>query len=131
MIGLRELHAENLAYVELKSLDALADETLKCFTENCPCIKVLLLKNCRKVSSLGIAAVAATLKESLVRDKGSRLNLSICTLAQECINLTGVHDVSDDAILALAEHCPNLTKALCHGCSRVSGSAFVKVSLQS
>lgn len=79
MIGLRELHAENLAYVELKSLDALADDTLKCLTENCLRIKVLLLKKCRKVSSLGIAAVAATLKESLVRDKGSRLNLSICT----------------------------------------------------
>jgi hypothetical protein len=108
--GLKSLKAPHLSIVNLKHCDGLTDATLEKLVQTCNCIKKLVLKNCSKITSVGIKVVAESLQGHM-----------------EWLSLDGVNKITDSGVIALSHFCPNLQTLHCHGCTLVGSEGFAQL----
>lgn len=90
--------------LQLSGVQAVNDEFLITVAKCCLSLKDLSIKACRDVNDAGICALA-----------------QYCPL--ECIVLSGVSNITDKSVYALANGCPYLKEIYVSGCSKVTRPA--------
>jgi hypothetical protein len=74
----------------------LTDATLTVCAQHCPLLKCISIKRCHEVTTAGVTA--------LVSKVGCQLST---------VNLEDCFRLGDEAVVAIAEHCPRLTQIMC------------------
>jgi hypothetical protein len=93
----------------VESCGWLTDATLAVCAKQCPLVKKLTLSECPFVSNAGVRALVSSL--------GSNLRV---------VNLKHCAQLGDDALLAVAEHCPLLKNFVCK--ANMSDAAVAKLA---
>ncbi|KAL5021116.1 hypothetical protein ScPMuIL_000271 [Solemya velum] len=107
--GLTYLKSEKLKSLNLKDCVSITTEGVVIIVNSNPFLKELVLEGCSKVDDKVFKAIAMVLQDNLER------------------LYTGVYSMSDDSLGALSEFCPNLLSLNLYGCTRIGGTALIKL----
>lgn len=130
-------HMPNLTSLDLSWSANITDHGVVFVTENCPALRRLVLELLSKVTNLSLSALADN-SPHLVE-----LNVNWCyklktegfvNFAAHCTRLERLDftrcEVLDDTVLALAEHCPDLTHLNLYECYKLTDRSVLAVAAQ-
>ncbi|PVD30524.1 hypothetical protein C0Q70_09791 [Pomacea canaliculata] len=104
VLSLVTVMCHELTLLELSGHTLVNDEILYQLAENCPKLSHLGIKGCRQVT-----------------------DDAICEIARCCpiksLVLSGIHNLTDKCIFALANSCPHLKEIYLNGCAQISPAA--------
>ncbi|KNA14613.1 hypothetical protein SOVF_105790 [Spinacia oleracea] len=126
-----QLHELDLSQSLSRSF-GVTDSDLSVIATGFPCLRILLLCNCKGITDTGLAAIGSNLHslQSLdvshcrkVTDKG----LSAVTLGcndLRSLHLTGCRFVTDGTLKSLSENCHKLEELVLQGCTTITDSGL-------
>jgi hypothetical protein len=86
----------NLTHLNCKTCDGFTDAALAVCAQHCPLLESIILEDCAFVTNDGV--------RNLLSQSGNKLRY---------VHLGSCDKLSDDAVLAVAQHCPNLELLVC------------------
>ncbi|XP_071090171.1 F-box/LRR-repeat protein 2-like [Haliotis cracherodii] len=107
--GLSQITSPCLWKADFRGCHALLNNGIATLVQKNPSLQHLVLVDCPKIDEKIFSIVAVSLQASLEEVE------------------TSLHTVTDDSLLQLATHCPNLQRLDLNGCTRVGKDALVKL----
>lgn len=133
--GLKHLSTmTELRELNLRSSDVVTDQGLRYLSEGCLQLHVLDVSFCDKIGDAGLTFVAQGLPAitSLSLNSCAITDASLVKIAQsltdlKTLNIGQCNRLTDTAVIAIADHCQNLTEIDLYGCPLVTTAGLERL----